>query len=145
MNFKSLRLFQLNLRLDFVFLISVLPKNISLGLVHEVCNSFGCWEALVLELEWVVVESLVIFEMILLSLEEFVDLYQPRGILRLSLWLWSVVAVILRVREIFRSVVHVLASVNVEVFFLLVMDVEKILFNIFLVFSHVSTHHWSVH
>ena len=62
MNFKSLRLFLLNFRPVFVFFISGLPKNCSLGLVHEVCDSFGSWVALVFELEWEVVESLVVLD-----------------------------------------------------------------------------------
>ena len=75
MNFKSLRLFLLNFRPVFVFFISGLPKIISLGLVHEICHSFCCWEALVLEFEWEIIESLVVFEVVLLALEEFVDLH----------------------------------------------------------------------
>ena len=50
---------------------------LSVGLVHEIGNLIGGWEALVDELEVVIVESLVIFKVVLLALEESVHLGEP--------------------------------------------------------------------
>lgn len=47
---------------------------LSIFLVHEFGYALGRWEALVDELEVVIVESLVILEVVLLALEEFVYL-----------------------------------------------------------------------
>ena len=47
---------------------------LSVGLVHEIGNLIGGWEALVDELEVVIVESLVVLEVVLFSLKELVDL-----------------------------------------------------------------------
>jgi len=49
----------------------------SVGLVHEIGNLIGGWEALVDELEVVIVESLVVFKVVLLALKEPVDLCEP--------------------------------------------------------------------
>ena len=45
--------------------------------MHKLGNLFGGWEALVDELEVVIVESLVVLKVVLLALEEFVDLCEP--------------------------------------------------------------------
>jgi len=45
--------------------------------VHKLGNLIGGWEALVDELEVVIVESLVVLKVVLLALEEFVDLCEP--------------------------------------------------------------------
>ena len=42
--------------------------------MHKICYLIGGWEALVLELEWVVVESLVVFETVFLASKELVHL-----------------------------------------------------------------------
>ena len=42
--------------------------------MHEIGNLIGGWEALVDELEVVIVESLVVLEVVLFSLKELVDL-----------------------------------------------------------------------
>ena len=42
--------------------------------MHEIGNLIGTWEALVDELEVVIVESLVVLEVVLFSLKELVDL-----------------------------------------------------------------------
>ena len=48
--------------------------------MHEICNLLGSWEALVLEFEWVVVESLVVFEVVFLSAKEFIDFVEPGAV-----------------------------------------------------------------
>jgi|TARA_B110000305_G_scaffold224622_1_gene270348 hypothetical protein len=48
--------------------------------VHKVGNFLGGWEALVDELEVIVVELLVILEVVFFASKEFVDLGQPRAI-----------------------------------------------------------------
>ena len=68
---KSLRLFPLQIAI--FYLLSFL----SVGLVHEIGNLIGGWEALVDELEVVIVESLVVFKVVLLALKEPVDLCEP--------------------------------------------------------------------
>lgn len=45
--------------------------------MHKLGNLIGGWEALVDELEVVIVESLVVLKVVLLALEEFVDLCEP--------------------------------------------------------------------
>ena len=57
----------------------------SVGLVHKLGHLLGRWEGLVDELEVVVVESLVVFEMVFLALEELVDLGEPRAVEGFSL------------------------------------------------------------
>jgi hypothetical protein len=57
------------------------PDSSSLGFtVHKVGNFLGGWEALVDELEVIVVELLVILEVVFFASKEFVDLGQPRAI-----------------------------------------------------------------
>jgi hypothetical protein len=48
--------------------------------VHEVVYLVWCWETLVFELEGVVEERLVIFEMVLLSGKELVHLGEVCGV-----------------------------------------------------------------
>lgn len=52
--------------------------------MHEIVDLLFCWEALIDELEWVVVESLVFCEVVLLSLKELVDFDEVRSILTVS-------------------------------------------------------------
>lgn len=42
------------------------------------------------------------------------------------------------------GVVHVLASINVEVFFLCVLDIPQVTLDALLVFSEVSTEGWGI-
>lgn len=57
------------------------PISSSLGFtVHKFSNFVGSWEALVNELEVIVVELLVILEVIFFASKELVDLGQPRAI-----------------------------------------------------------------
>jgi hypothetical protein len=53
--------------------------------MHEIGNLIGGWEALVDELEVVIVESLMVFKVILLALKELVDLCEPRAVQGFSL------------------------------------------------------------
>lgn len=48
--------------------------------MHEIGNLVGGWEAFVDELEWVVVERLVLLKVVFLASEELVNLNQPRGV-----------------------------------------------------------------
>ena len=92
--------------------------------MHEIGHFVGGWEALVHEFEVVVVESLVVLEVVLLATEESVDLDLPGGVERLALGLGAVTDVVL-VAEILVRVGHVFAGVNVEVLFLLIVDLEE--------------------
>lgn len=57
------------------------PDSSSLGFtVHKFGNFIGSWEALVDELEVIVVELLVILEVVFFALKEFVDFGQPGAI-----------------------------------------------------------------
>ena len=49
------------------------------------------------------------------------------------------------VREVGVGVVHVLRSIDVEVFFLVVLDFIHVSLDTVGILSHVSTHQWSVH
>ena len=72
--------FLLNHPISKVALVSLC----SVRFVHEIVSLLCTWEALVDELEWVVVESFVLFEVVLLALEELVHFDEVGGILAIS-------------------------------------------------------------
>jgi hypothetical protein len=53
--------------------------------VHKLGNLIGGWEALVDELEVVIVESFVVLEVVFLATEESIDLCEPRAVKGFSL------------------------------------------------------------
>ena len=105
--------------------IRPLSKTSSRSLaVHDALDGIGSGEALVEHLVVVLKVTGVILEVVLLATEESVDLDLPGGVERLALELGAVTDVVL-VAEILVRVGHVFAGVNVEVLFLLIVDLEE--------------------
>jgi len=121
------------------------PDSSSLGFtMHKFRNFVGSWEALVNELEVIVVELRMVLEVVFFALKEFVDLGQPRAIECVSLGLWSMMDVVL-ISKVLVIVVHVLAGVNVEVLLLGIVDFEEFSLDGTAILSKVSTNNWTVH
>ena len=94
--------------------------------MHEVLNSVGSGEALVLELERVVEEARMLLELVRLATQELVDLHLVRGVERLALGLRAVMSVVLVVVQRFVRVRHVFAGVDVEVLALDIVDLRHV-------------------
>ena len=107
--------------------------------MHEVRGGVGRGEALVDELVFVLEIARMILEVVLLATEELVDFDLPGGVEGLALGLRTVTAVIL-VAEVLVRVAHILASVDVEVRLLVVLDLEEAGLGLVRVLAEVSLH-----
>ena len=111
--------------------------------VEEIVSSLHGWEALVLVLVVVIEEVLVLLEMVLLAPKELVKLNQPSVVLSFTVWLGSVVSMMV-MAKILEVVVHVLTGVNIEVLSLSVCDIEEVSPCRALVLSEEGTNNRSV-